>query len=213
MNDKIKHLRKEYSTSTLLEGTLEQNPFFQFRKWFDNAIDASLEEPHAMTLSTVSLKGRPSSRIVLLRGFDERGFDFFTNYQSKKSGESEGNPFVALNFFWQQIERQVRIEGKIEKLSTTESDEYFMSRPRESQIGAWASAQSEEIEGRADLEEQVNKYTLKFEGLPIPRPTHWGGFRVVPDYFEFWQGRPSRLHDRISYRLKEGFWELKRLNP
>ena len=213
MNDKIRHLRQEYAHSILEEQELDRNPFFQFRKWFEEALSAELPEPHAMTISTVSLEGRPSSRIVLLRNFDENGFTFFTNYQSKKSFDISQNTFVALNFFWQAIERQVRIEGKIERVSAKESDEYFASRPRESQIGAWASSQSKAISSRHELEKQVDYFTKKYENKPVPRPEHWGGYLIVPDYFEFWQGRPSRLHDRISYQFTSGKWELNRLNP
>lgn len=213
MNDKIRHLRQEYALSTLLEGEHDLDPIHQFKKWFDEALSAELPEPHAMTLATVSAAGKPSIRVVLLRNFDAEGFVFFTNYKSKKGGDAAHNPNVALNFFWQQIERQVRIEGCIEKINVGESEAYFNSRPRESQIGAWASLQSMEIESRATLEEQVQFYTKKYEGVPIPCPPHWGGYRVVPEYFEFWQGRPSRLHDRISYTLKNGSWLISRLNP
>lgn len=213
MNDKIRHLRQEYAHSVLEESALETNPFLQFRKWFEEAIQSEIPEPHAMTLSTVSSEGRPSSRIVLLRNFDENGFSFFTNYLSKKSKDISHNSFAALNFFWQAIERQVRIEGRIERVSEKESDDYFASRPRESQIGAWASLQSKSIESRSELEEQVIFYTKKFENVAVPRPSHWGGFIIIPDYFEFWQGRPSRLHDRISFEMKQQTWDIKRLNP
>ena len=213
MNDKIKHLRQEYSLATLTEDKIQADPVTQFQKWFEDALQAELPEPHAMTVSTVSQSSRPSSRIVLLRNFDADGFLFYTNYKSKKSGEGEQNPFVALNFFWQQIERQVRIEGKMEKITAQESDDYFASRPRESQIGAWASAQSQVISSRTELEEQVKIVTEKFENSEIPRPPHWGGLRVIPDYFEFWQGRPGRLHDRITYRMENGVWQISRLNP
>jgi pyridoxamine 5'-phosphate oxidase len=213
MNDKIKHLRQEYSHATLLEHEIEQNPFFQFKKWLEDAMSVDLPEPHAMTISTVAASGKPSARIVLLRHFDEAGFTFYTNYASKKALDLNQNPYAALNFFWQQIERQVRIEGTIQKVSSLESDTYFASRPRESQIGAWASAQSQLITDRKELEDKVKFYTDKFEAKPIPRPEQWGGFRIVPDYFEFWQGRPSRLHDRISYTLQNKVWLMCRLNP
>ncbi len=213
MNDKIKHLRQEYAHAVLNETELEKSPIHQFHKWLDDALRANLPEPHAMTVSTVSAGGRPSSRIVLLRSFDVNGFVFYTNYQSKKSIEANANKQVALNFFWQAIERQVRLEGTIEKVSDLESDEYFASRPRESQIGAWASAQSSELTSRAVLEEAVVMYTKQFENKVIPRPAHWGGFRIVPDYFEFWQGRHSRLHDRIVFQLINKNWICKRLNP
>ncbi len=213
MNDKIRHLRQEYAHATLEENDLAANPFIQFQKWFEEAMSVDLPEPHAMTLSTVSADGRPSSRVVLLRNADEQGFVFFSNYQSRKSQEIQENAFVALNFFWQQIERQVRIEGKIVKLDVADSDAYFASRPRESQIGAWASAQSKVCLSRSELDAQVLFFTDKFAGVEVPRPPHWGGFSVKPDYFEFWQGRTSRLHDRMSYNLSQGNWQISRLNP
>lgn len=213
MNEKVKHLRQEYAHSTLDDGAIELNPFYQFKKWFEEALSAELPEPHAMNLATVSENGRPSSRIVLLRNFDTSGFDFFTNYESKKGSDLLKNPQVALNFFWQQIERQIRIEGKIEKLSQEESDAYFLSRPTASQIGAWASAQSKPIANRSELEKQVDTNSKKFANQPIQRPAYWGGYKIVPDYFEFWQGRPSRLHDRIAYSLQNKEWKVSRLNP
>lgn len=213
MNEKIRHLRQDYAHATLEEGEIESSPFIQFKKWFEAALEAELPEPHAMTLSTVDTNGRPSSRIVLLRNMDENGFVFFSNYLSRKGRESKSNPFAAMNFFWQAIERQVRIEGQLQKLNEAESDAYFASRPRESQIGAWASMQSQEISGRSALEEQVRRFQQEFQGKSVPRPPHWGGFCLVPDYFEFWQGRPSRLHDRISFRLEQGQWKISRLNP
>ena len=213
INQHIKHLRKDYAQATLSESDVNTNPFKQFEKWFDEAINAQLDEPNAMTISTVSASGRPSSRIVLLCNFDERGFVFFTNYKSRKAMEAKEDSAVALNFFWQSIERQVRIEGKIEKVSAQESDDYFASRPRESQIGAWASAQSETLNSRKELENQVKFFTDKFKDTTIPRPSHWGGLRIVPDFFEFWQGRSNRLHDRIFYSLQNEEWKIGRLNP
>jgi pyridoxamine 5'-phosphate oxidase len=213
MNDKIKHLRQDYSHSILLESHAEKNPIFQFRNWMEDALRAELPEPHAMTISTASETGRLSSRIVLLRNFDADGFVFYTNYASKKAKEGASNKYAALNFFWQQIERQVRIEGRLKKVDEAVSDAYFASRPRESQLGAWASAQSEKLSSREELETKLAFYAQKFQKKLIPRPPHWGGFCLVPDYFEFWQGRESRLHDRIVYQLNKEDWELFRLNP
>jgi pyridoxamine 5'-phosphate oxidase len=212
MSDKIANIRSDYSLNGLHESDLDANPLIQFGKWFDDVIKSALTEANAMLLSTVD-NGRPSGRIVLLKGVDEAGFTFFTNYDSKKGKEMETNPQVALTFFWKELERQVRIEGKIEKTSEKESDDYFASRPRGSQIGAWVSHQSEVIAGREVLEQKLKSLVEEFEGSPVPRPPHWGGYRVVPDYIEFWQGRPSRLHDRLAYVLKEGVWVIGRLSP
>ncbi|MCF2443903.1 pyridoxamine 5'-phosphate oxidase [Dyadobacter sp. CY345] len=213
MNHKIANIRCEYSLKGLHESDLDSNPLIQFNKWFDEVLKSELSEPNAMLLSTVS-NGRPTGRIVLLKSVDDTGFSFYTNYESKKGKEIEENPHVAITFFWKELERQVRIEGKIEKTSANDSDEYFAIRPRGSQIGAWVSHQSEEIENREYLEEKQRDFEAKFEGRTVTRPPHWGGYRVIPDYIEFWQGRPSRLHDRLAYTLSEGnVWKIERLSP
>ena len=213
MNHKIANIRCEYSLKGLHESDLDRNPLNQFNKWFDEVLKSELSEPNAMLLSTVS-NGRPTGRIVLLKGVDESGFSFYTNYESKKGKEIGENPQVAITFFWKELERQVRIEGKIEKTSSKDSDNYFAIRPRGSQIGAWVSHQSEAIENREFLEKKQKDFEAKFEGQTVARPPHWGGYRVIPDYIEFWQGRPSRLHDRLAYTLSEGnIWKIERLSP
>ena len=212
MNQNIANIRNEYNLKGLHELDLDVNPLNQFSKWFQEAVDSGLDEPNAMLLSTVE-GTRPSARIVLLKDLDS-GFLFFTNYKSKKGNDIENNPQVALTFFWKELERQVRIEGKVEKTSSQESDEYFASRPRGSQIGAWVSDQSEVIESRETIEQKTKIYVEKFEGNVIPRPEHWGGYRVIPDYIEFWQGRPSRLHDRLVYEIGgDRNWLIGRLSP
>jgi pyridoxamine 5'-phosphate oxidase len=212
MNHKLANIRLDYRLKGLHESELDANPLNQFKLWFDEVIQSELSEPNAMLLSTAS-NGRPSGRIVLLKGVDDAGFTFFTNYASKKGEEIEVNPQVALTFFWKELERQVRIEGRIEKTSEKESDDYFAIRPRGSQIGAWVSHQSEIIENREALEEKLKTFEQEFEGVPVPRPPYWGGYHVIPDYMEFWQGRPSRLHDRLAYVLKDGIWVVERLSP
>lgn len=212
MDHKIANIRCDYTLTGLHESELDANPLKQFNKWFDEVIQSQLSEPNAMLLSTVQA-GRPTGRIVLLKAVDERGFTFFTNYESKKGQEIEANPQVALTFFWKELERQVRIEGKIEKTTVAESDEYFSLRPRGSQIGAWISHQSHVIENREFLEQKQKNYEEQFDGVAVPRPPYWGGYRIVPDYMEFWQGRPSRLHDRLSYTLENGVWKIERLSP
>jgi pyridoxamine 5'-phosphate oxidase len=213
MDHNIAKIRHDYNFKGLHEGDLESNPLNQFKLWFDEAVNAGITEPNAMTLSTV-FNGRPSARIVLLKDLDQKGFTFFTNYNSKKGREIESDPQVALTFFWKEFERQVRIEGKAEKTTDQESSEYFAVRPRGSQIGAWTSFQSEVIENREYLENRTREIEQEFSGQQVPRPAHWGGYRVVPDYIEFWQGRPSRLHDRLSYvKTEEGSWQIERLSP
>jgi len=213
MSDSIANIRTEYSLKGLHENELDSNPLKQFHKWFEEALQSGLYEPNAMYLSTEA-DSRPTGRIVLLKGLDENGFVFFTNYLSKKGREIESNPQVALTFFWKELERQVRIEGRIERTSASESDIYFASRPRGSQIGAWVSAQSEVIEGGDFLKNRQQELETQFAEKPVPRPLHWGGYRVIPDYIEFWQGRPSRLHDRLAYTKDEsGDWKIERLSP
>lgn len=217
----IADFRKEYSQQGLIEedpNVRTGNPFFLFNKWLNDAIDSKLPEPNAMCLSTC-VNNRPSSRYVLLKGYDERGFVWYTNYLSRKSEELAENPYAAITFFWVELERSVRIEGKVEKVSAKESDDYFQSRPRGSQIGAWSSKQSHEIQSREQLELQEQTILQKFhhEGQ-IPRPPHWGGFRLIPNRIEFWKGRQSRLHDRIvfernSYSMEDTQWTIKRLQP
>jgi len=210
----IASIRKEYLSASLSENEVDKNPFIQFDQWWQQAVDSKIDEVNAMTLSTVSTVGKPSARIVLLKGYDKNGFVFFTNYKSNKGIDIETNPNVSLIFFWKELERQVRIEGVAEKISANESDEYFNSRPISSRIGAWASPQSTKIDSREFLENNVVKVATQFAHNEIYRPSFWGGYIVKPSMIEFWQGRPSRLHDRISYNLVEGSeWELSRLAP
>lgn len=212
--DKIASIRREYSSRTLSEQEVNKDPVKQFLQWFDEALRSEVLEPNAMHVSTIGLDGRPKGRIVLLKGVEDGRFVFFTNYLSHKGKELEKTPWAALTFFWAELERQVRIEGKVSKLAEAASDEYFHSRPRGSQIGAWVSMQSEEIPGRRFLEERLQEVTKQYEGVDvIPRPPYWGGYAVEADYFEFWQGRPNRLHDRICYRLENGIWRIARLSP
>jgi pyridoxamine 5'-phosphate oxidase len=209
----LAELRKNYSLGSLDEADLDRDPIRQFEKWFAQAIKAQLPEPNAMTLATVDSRGHPSARIVLIKGVDPRGFVFFTNYESRKGREIANNPRASLLFHWIELERQVRIEGRVDMTSAEESDAYYASRPLESRIGAWASAQSQEIESRAALEARERELIAQYGEHP-PRPPHWGGYRVVPDRIEFWQGRPSRLHDRMRYtRGGDGAWRIARLSP
>lgn len=208
-------LRINYSRASLDEADAAPDPFAQFDRWFNEALAAKLPEPNTMTLATVGADGRPSARIVLVKGVDERGFVFFTNYESRKGRDLAARPYAALLFYWIELERQVRIEGRVEKTSADESDRYFASRPVGSRIGAWASEQSAVIDSRATLEAREKAFSERYGDDP-PRPPHWGGYRVVPDTLEFWQGRPSRLHDRLVYTRDAAAphgWTISRLSP
>ena len=212
-SDPLPDLRKDYVQGALDEAEADDEPLGQFRAWFTEALKGGVPEPNAMTLATVGATGRPSSRPVLIKDFDARGIVWYTNYESRKAGELAAHPFAALQFHWVEQERVVRIEGRVEKVAAEESDAYFASRPLASRIGAWASPQSREIASRASLAAKAAEYGLRL-GLHPPRPPHWGGYRLVPDYWEFWQGRASRLHDRIAYRLQpDGSWKKARLAP
>lgn len=208
----IADIRKDYQQAVLDEQHAGDDPLAFFHKWFNEALDARAEEVNAMTLATIGADNKPHARIVLLKALDEKGFTFFTNYNSAKGHEIDSHPFAALVFFWRELERQVRIEGTIEKISATESDAYFYSRPPGSRLGAWASPQSQVITDRAVLDENYTQYEKQF-GAEIPRPQHWGGYRVVPTQIEFWQGRSSRMHDRILFARQNGGWSKYRLAP
>jgi pyridoxamine 5'-phosphate oxidase len=210
----LESLRSNYALSGLNETDLLETPFQQFQLWLEQAIAAELPEPNAMTLATLSAQGKPIARMVLLKGLDEKGFVFYTNYDSAKGKQLTETDSAALVFWWAGLERQVRVEGTVEKVSSTESDAYFQSRPKASQLGAWASPQSQVIENRDILEQRLAQLEEKYATEKVPRPPHWGGFRVIPTAIEFWQGRPSRLHDRIRYELDEkGDWFYQRLAP
>ena len=208
----IADLRKSYEKAELSEDASHADPMRQFDQWFSEALKSELPEPNAMTVATVGSDLRPSTRVVLIKGYDERGLVWYTNYQSRKGQELAGNPWAALQFHWVELERVVRIEGQVTRVSAEESDAYFYSRPLDSRIGAWASPQSQVIAGRSVLVTQAAKYGAQFLLNP-PRPPHWGGYRLVPDRWEFWQGRKSRLHDRLQYRLDGGTWQRERLAP
>ena len=208
----LRHIREDYSKQQLSEQDCADSPVAQFEKWLDEAVKAQVNEPTAVNVATVGEDGRPQSRMVLLKEVNPQGFVFFTNYHSRKGRALAARPFAALTFFWPELERQVRIEGRVEKLSEAASDEYFASRPYASRIGAWASEQSSVIADKNVLVRRAAAVGLKHP-LNVPRPPHWGGFLVIPDLIEFWQGRPSRLHDRIRYRLSDGLWLKERLAP
>jgi pyridoxamine 5'-phosphate oxidase len=207
-------LRNEYAAHGLRRADLHVDPLQQFSAWFAAALAADIRDVNAMSLATASPDGKPSVRIVLLKGFDERGFAFFTNYDSEKGRQLEANPYAALAFYWVQLERQVRISGAVERTSREDSAAYFHSRPVGSRLGAWASKQSEVVDARQVLDSRLTEMTERFENGEIPLPPHWGGYRVKPDKFEFWQGRPNRLHDRFHYsRRDDGAWQIDRLAP
>jgi pyridoxamine 5'-phosphate oxidase len=205
-------MRKNYQQAELLESNAAPHPLQQFTTWLNQALEAEIPEPNAMTLATVSSTLRPSTRVVLIKGYDEHGIVWFTNYDSRKGRELAGNPFAALQFHWVELERVVRIEGRVEKISATESDTYYHSRPLGSRIGAWASPQSQTIASREWLQDELKNYADKFQQEP-PRPPHWGGYRLVPDSWEFWQGGGARLHDRLKYTKQQDNWLMERLAP
>jgi len=213
MTKNLASIRKEYSLKQLDEKDVKRDPFDQFKEWFDDAVNAEVKEPNAMMLATSTSDGKPSARMVLLKGFDKEGLTFFTNFNSRKASLLDSNPCAALVFFWPELERQIRIEGIVEKVSEKESNEYFNSRPEGSRVGAWASPQSQVIPNREFLELLYTEIETKFKGKKIPRPERWGGFRVIPSLFEFWQGRPNRLHDRIQYSKADNNWIIERLAP
>ncbi len=213
MNRSVAGLRREYTRAGLGKRDADPDPIEQFRKWFDEALSANLHEPNAMILATATPDGNPSARTVLLKGFDERGFVFYTNYEGRKGRELEANPRCALLFYWGELERQVRIEGRVKRVTEAESDVYFATRPRRSQLGAWASEQSRPVRDRGAMETRVRELEEEYEGCDIPRPPFWGGYRVEPEVMEFWQGRESRLHDRLVYRRDVEGWTIERLQP
>ncbi len=213
MSNTIADIRRDYILQSFTEEEATQNPIDQFTKWWNDARNSDIDEVNAMTLATATKNGKPSARIVLLKGYDQNGFVFFTNYLSDKGKQIAENPNVSLVFFWKELERQIRIEGTVEKLTAVESDLYFNSRPTGSKIGAWASPQSAIIAYRQVIEQNFEKYRAIFGEEDIPRPDHWGGYRVLPNYIEFWQGRSSRLHDRLKYTNEGGEWKVSRLAP
>ena len=212
VNNYLNKIRHEFSSQKLDETEVLKDPILQLEKWIEEAVDAQILEPNAMTISTVNQDGQPSARVVYLRGLSSDGLKLYTNYNSQKGEDVKGNPKVSALFFYSELERQVRVEGLIEKLSEQESNEYFDARPIESKIGAWASEQSSRITSRADLEKRIDQFRLKF-GENVPRPPHWGGYLIRPTKFEFWQGRPARLHDRLVFSKAGADWQITRLAP
>lgn len=209
----INSVRHDFSKEKLDEHDVFENPIFQFAKWFEEAVAAQVIDPNAMTLCSATKDGKPSSRIVLLRNFSENGFVYYSNYNSRKGSEIEENPNCAILFFWPELERQIRIEGVVQKQTPEESDLYFNSRPRESKLGAWTSEQSKKILNREVLNKEYEKVSLQYPDENVPRPPHWGGYLVKPSTIEFWQGRPNRLHDRILYTMENNIWKIARLAP
>lgn len=209
----IQQLRREFCAASLNESEIESLPWKQMEKWLGDAVKSKANEPNACVLSTCGKNGRPSGRVVLLRDFSENRYGLFTNYNSRKGKELEENHFASLTFFWPELERQVRIEGRVEKHSAEASDKYFYSRPRNSRIGAWSSPQSSPLKDRNELEHLVTEFDKKYPTEDVPRPAFWGGYILIADYYEFWQGRPSRLHDRITYTLKNNNWHIQRIAP
>lgn len=212
MKKEIKNIRHEYGEGELKRSDIEANPFTQFKNWFEQAVDLNLPDANAMTLATVSAEGKPSARILLLKDFNEKGFCFFTNYNSRKGSDIEANPNGAMVFFWPELERQIRIEGRIEKLESELSDEYFFERPIGSRTAASVSPQSDEIENRAVLDKMIAEFQSK-NGDNFCRPDFWGGYRLIPELFEYWQGRKNRLNDRFEYKIEKNIWKAKRLAP
>jgi len=213
MKPTIADLRRDYTRDGLLEDQTPEQPMSLFARWFEQAVETETTEPNAMMLATVDADGQPHLRTLLLKGFDERGLVFFSNYDSAKGRQLAGNPRAAMNFWWHDLERQVRIEGRVERVSAEESDAYYFSRPLGSRLGAWASPQSQVIAGRSVIEQRLQEVERQYADSEPPRPPHWGGYRLLPELVEFWQGRPSRLHDRLNYRLVEGRWIRERLAP
>ncbi|WP_462317834.1 pyridoxamine 5'-phosphate oxidase [Marinilabilia sp.] len=214
MQSKFSNIRNDYKRHSLRRDNLECLPLLQLKKWLDEAVDVEHTEPTAMTLATVDATGQPSQRVVLLKDISEKGLSFFTNYSSRKGLHIANNPKASVNFFWAMLERQVRLDGVLKKLPAEESDAYFSSRPRESQIGAWASPQSERVNDTGFLNKRYQEFEEKFDGREVPRPPHWGGYILIPHRIEFWQGRPGRMHDRFVYQLeKGGDWDIFRLAP
>jgi len=209
----IADLRRDYTLARLDEASVSSDPLIEFGRWFEEALKAEARDPNAMTLATANAEGVPSARIVLLKGFDQRGFVFFTDYRSRKGAELAENPRAALVFYWPELERQVRITGGTTQTDRQESEEYFRSRPRGSRLGAWISHQSQVIAGRQELDARVPELERRYPGDDVPLPPYWGGFRLRPDSIEFWQGRSSRLHDRIRYILSGDSWRIERLSP
>lgn len=206
-------IRRDFANKPLNENAVHKNPFLQFSHWFEEAVNAQLLDPYAMHISTVDAAGQPHSRVVYLRNISEEGMIFYTNYNSQKAENISNSNKIAITFFWVELERQIRIEGLVSKVSNELSDKYFAARPRESQIGAWASNQSETIGSREELEKQVEFYNEKFKNMEVPRPPYWGGYIVNPVKFEFWQGRPNRLHDRLIYSKTKIDWKISRVAP